>query len=75
MPICDMAKTYGCCRVQFWLGMFDEALIEKLHGDGIRCNLFYADDFENYRKYFGMGVDTLLTNRMDLAADYRKKYM
>lgn len=75
IPIYDMAKTWDCCRVQFWLGMFDEALIEKLHGDGISCNLFYADDFENYRKYFGMGVDTLLTNRMDLAADYRKKYM
>ena len=69
--IYDMAKTYHCSGVQFWLGMFDEALIAKLHNDGIWCNLFYADDAENYQKYFDMGVDTLLTNRMDLAAAYR----
>lgn len=71
----DAGKHPARCRVQFWLGMFDKPLIEKLHGDGISCNLFYADDFENYRKYFSMGVDTLLTNRMGLAADYRKKHM
>ena len=49
----------------------DEALINQLHADGISCNLFYADDFDAYEKYFAMGIDTLLTNRMDLAAKYR----
>ena len=67
----EMALKYGCDRVQFWLGMFDEALIHQLHADGISCNLFYADDFDAYEKYFAMGIDTLLTNRMDLAAKYR----
>ena len=71
--IYEMATAYGCGRVQFWLGMFDEELIEKLHAAGISCNLFYADDAENYEKYFAMGVDTLLTNRMDLAARYKEK--
>ena len=71
MPIREMALTYGCSRVQFWLGMFDEALIRQLHADGIHCNLFYADTAEDYQKYFDMGIDTLLTNRMDLAARYR----
>lgn len=75
IPIYDMAVTYGCSRVQFWLGMFDEEMIEKLHRAGISCNLFYADDHINYRKYFAMGIDTLLTNRMDLAADYRRKFL
>ena len=28
---------------------------------------------EAYEKYFEMGVDTLLTNRMDLAAAWKKK--
>ena len=73
--IFDMAKEFDCQRVQFWLGEFDEALINKLHDAGIRCNLYYADTFENYEKYFNMGVDTLLTNRMDLAAEYRSKNM
>ena len=67
----EMALEYGCSRVQFWLGMFDKELIDRLHADGISCNLFYADDFDAYEKYFAMGVDTLLTNRMDLAAKYR----
>ena len=73
--IYEMAKTYDCSRVQFWLGMFDKELIDKLHAEGISCNLYYADTHEDYAKYFGMGIDTLLTNRMDLAADYRKRFM
>ena len=72
MGILEMAQTYGCGRVQFWLGMFDRELIERLHEMGILCNLFYADTAEDYQKYFDMGIDTLLTNRMDLAAAYRR---
>lgn len=65
-----LATKYECSRVQFWLGMFDKALIDKLHGAGIKCNLFYADSAEDYTRYFNMGIDTLLTNRMDLAARF-----
>ena len=72
VEIFEMAKTYDCTRVQFWLDMFDQALIDKMHEAGISCNLYYADTAENYDKYFGMGIDTLLTNRMDLAAAYRR---
>ena len=73
MEIFEMAKTYRCSRVQFWLGMFDRDLIDRLHAEGISCNLFYADTPEDYRTYFDMGIDTLLTNRMDLAAAYRRR--
>ena len=69
--IFDMAKKYDCVGVQFWLEMFDKKLIDKLHAENIFCNLFYADDEENYKKYFEMGIDTILTNRMDLAAKFR----
>ena len=72
IEIYDMAKKYSCSGVQFWLGMFDQALIDKLHQDGIWCNLFFADCGDDYKTYFEMGIDTLLTNRMDLAAEYRK---
>ena len=72
MPIREMALTYGCSRVQFWLGMFDKELIDQLHHDGISCNLYFADTFEDYTQYFDMGIDTLLTNRMDLAAAWKK---
>lgn len=74
MPIFDMAKQYHCAGVQFWLNMFDAELIHKLHHENIFCNLFYADDMENYKKYFDMGVDTILTNRMDLAAECKRKH-
>ena len=73
MRIRDIALTYGCSRVQFWLGMFDEALINQLHEDGILCNLYFADTEEDIEKYYGMGIDNLLTNRMDIAAAWRKK--
>lgn len=72
VEIYEMATKYHCTGVQFWLGMFDEALIEKMHAAGINCNLYYADTPEDYDKYFAMGIDTLLTNRMDLANKYRK---
>lgn len=71
IEIYDMAKKYNCSGVQFWLGMFDENLINKLHAENIFCNLFFADDAENYQKYFETGIDTLLTNRMDLAAKFK----
>ena len=74
VDIFEMAKTYHCAGVQFWLGMFDRQLIDKLHQNGIFCNLFYADDAENYQKYFDMGIDTLLTNRMDIAAEFRNTF-
>lgn len=72
MPIREMALTYGCSRVQFWLGMFDKELIDQLHQDGVSCNLYFADTFEDYDRYFDMGIDTLLTNRMDLATAWKK---
>ncbi len=71
--IVEMAEKYHCSGVQFWLGMFDETTIRTLHEKGVRCNLFYADTAEDYDRYFSMGIDTLLTNRMDLAAAYKKE--
>ena len=73
MGIVEMAERYHCSGVQFWLGMFDESTIRALHEKGIRCNLFYADTESDYETYFSMGIDTLLTNRMDLAAVFQEK--
>ena len=50
-----------------------QALIDQLHKDGILCNLYYADTDEDYDKYYALGIDNLLTNRMDLAAAWRRK--
>ena len=37
-----------------------------------RCSLCFADTFENDDQYFDRGIDTLLTNQMDLAAMWKK---
>lgn len=73
--ILEMAQKYHCTRVQFFYGMYDEELIQRLHENGILCNLFFADDAEGYEKNFSMGIDTILTNRMDLAAEYKSGKM
>lgn len=72
--IFEMAKKYHCAGVQFWYGMFDEELIRRLHEEDIFCNVFFADTWEGYQEYFDMGIDTILTNRMDLAREYRTKH-
>ncbi len=74
VDIFTMAKQYDCSGVQLWLGMFDSELLGRLHAEGLTCNLFYADTEDDFKKYFGMGIDTLLTNRMDLAAIYKRKH-
>lgn len=68
MPIMEAAERFECFRVQFWLGMFDRELIDGLHERGVACNLYFADTPEEMRKYTGMGIDVILTNRMDIAA-------
>lgn len=68
----SLAVGYGCTRVQFWLGMFDVRLIKRLHEAGVCCNLFYADTAADMAKYTEMGVDVILTNRMDIAAQWRQ---
>ena len=71
--ILEMAKTYHCAGVQFWSGMFDEELVRQIHAEGMFCNVYHADTPEGYDVYFNMGIDTILTNRMDLAQKYKKE--
>ena len=40
--------------------------------NNIFCNVYFADTTEGYKEYFEMGIDTILTNRMDIAAQYQK---
>ena len=35
---------------------------KKAHENGIICNVFYADDPDEARRYIDMGIDTILTN-------------
>jgi len=68
--IVGMAREYGCTGIQFWSERMRPEMIDEAHGCGMLCNFFHADDAEGFRKYYAMGIDTILTNRMDLAASY-----
>ena len=60
--IVDRAIAIGADKVQLFKPYFDQAMIDKAHANGIRCNVFWADDPDEARKYFEMGIDTVLTN-------------
>ena len=58
----DNAIRYGCRRLQFFTNFSPEAA-ERAHASGIRCNLFYADDYAEAVQAVRNGIDTVLTNR------------
>lgn len=75
MDIYEMAKKYHCAGVQFRYGMFDQKLVEKMHEEHIFCNVYYADTMKEFQEYFDMGMDTILTDRMDLAAIWTHDFL
>ena len=60
--IVDKAIEIGVHKVQLWTTHLTKEMIDKAHEHGIKCNLFYTDNPEDARKYFKMGIDTILTN-------------
>ena len=60
--IVERAIALGAKKVQLFKPYFDENTVKKAKAHGIRCNVFYADDPEEAKRYLAMGVDTVLTN-------------
>ncbi|MBQ3170294.1 MAG: hypothetical protein IJB99_11095, partial [Clostridia bacterium] len=60
--IVERAIEYGCCKVQLFKPYFNQQMIDKAHENGIICNVFFADDAEEAKRYIDMGIDTILTN-------------
>lgn len=60
--IVERAIKLGAYKVQFFKPYFTKEAIELAHKNGILCNVFYADDPNEARKYIEMGIDTVLTN-------------
>lgn len=69
----SMAREYKCDRVQLWRGMFTQSDVDTLLSEGVSCNIFWGDNDKEYDEFFGMGINCILTNRMDLAAKYKKE--
>ncbi len=62
MSIVDRAIALGAYKVQLFKPYFNQESVDKAHAHGILCNVFWADDPEEARRYFEMGIDTVLTN-------------
>ena len=64
--IVDRAISLGCYKVQLYKSpkerYYDKNTVEYAHKNGIRCNVFYADDPDEAREYIEWGIDTILTN-------------
>ena len=60
--IVDRAIELGCEKVQLFKPYFNQEMIDKAHENGIICNVFFADDPDEARRYIDMGIDTILTN-------------
>ena len=60
--IVERAVEHGCCMVQLFKPYFDQSTIDRAHAAGLRCNVYWADDPVEAKRYLDMGVDTVLTN-------------
>jgi len=60
--IVENALKYKAQKLQFFKPHYTQALIDEARAHGIRCNMFYADSLREARKFFRMGIDTVLTN-------------
>ncbi len=70
--IVDRAIKVGAQKVQFFKPYFSQEMIDKAHEHGIICNMFYADDLDEARRYLDMGIDTILTNDYNLISQVIK---
>ena len=58
----ERAISLGCSKIQLFKPYFDQAMIDKAHTHGIRCNVFWSDDPAETEEFLRMGIDTILTN-------------
>ncbi len=66
--IVDDALACGCRMVQLFKPHFDQSVIDRAHAAGLRVNVYWADTPEDAKKFFDMGVDTILTNEYQIVS-------
>ena len=60
--IVERAVKFGCTKLQFVKGYFNQEMVDRAHENGIICNVFWSDDPEETQRYLDMGIDVILTN-------------
>ena len=60
--IVDRAIALDCQKAQLFKPFFTKADVEKAHANGVKCNVFFADDPDEAVAYREMGIDCILSN-------------
>ncbi len=60
--IVNRAIEIGAQKVQLYKPYINKEMVQLAHKHGIICNVFYADDTDEVKRYLDMGIDTVLTN-------------
>lgn len=60
--VVDRAIALKAEKVQLYKPYFNQETIDKAHANGIRCNVVYADEVDEARRFLKMGIDCVLTN-------------
>lgn len=58
----ETAIRYDCQKVQFNKGLTTQAMMDKAHEHGMRCNMFWSNIPEEAKAYFDAGMDCILTD-------------
>jgi glycerophosphoryl diester phosphodiesterase len=62
LSMVERAIKLGAKKIQLFKPYFNQETVDKAHENGIICNVFWADDINEAKKYLDMGIDTVLTN-------------
>ena len=62
LSMVERAIKLGAKKIQLYKPYFNQETVDKAHENGIICNVFWADDVEEAKRYLDMGIDTILTN-------------
>ena len=62
LSMVERAIKLGAKKIQLFKPYFNQETVDKARENGIVCNVFWADDIDEAKKYLEMGIDTILTN-------------
>lgn len=71
--IVERAIKFGCKKLQFMKGKFDQSMVDKARENNIITNVFWSDDPTETQKFLDMGIDVILTNDYNRIAQVVKK--
>lgn len=61
----DVAQSLGCAAVVTNYNLMDRALIERLHGAGLRALVYTVNDAAEAQRLVALGIDGIVTDAVD----------